>query len=97
MTLNVFIETLTENNPPQNISKILEALWHDGKGDWVAAHEIAQMQEGIQSYYRLHAYLHRKEGDNWNANYWYSRAKTTMPKISLAQEWTFLVQQQLGS
>lgn len=97
MTLNEFTQTLSENNPPQNISEILEALWHDGKGDWAAAHDIAQTQEGVQSYDRLHAYLHRKEGDNWNANYWYKRAKTTMPNLSLAQEWTFLVQEQLSS
>jgi hypothetical protein len=97
MKLEEFIETLPNNIPPQNISKILEALWHDGKGDWVAAHEIAQTQEGIQAYDRLHGYLHRKEGDNWNANYWYKRAKATIPNLSLAQEWVFLVQQELSS
>jgi len=77
------------------MSESLEALRHNEKGDWVAAHEIAQKQEGVQSYDRLHAYLHRKEGDNWNANYWYKRAKTIMPNLSLLQEWTFLVQEQL--
>ena len=95
MTLKEFTQTLSNDSPPQNISKVLEALWHDGKGDWITAHEIAQTQEGVQSYDQLHAYLHRKEGDNWNANYWYKRAKITMPDTNLVQEWTGLVQEQL--
>ena len=96
MTFPAFNQTLTETNPPQNISEILEALWHDAKGDWEAAHKIAQTQEGVQSYDRLHAYLHRKEGDNWNANYWYRRAKTTMPAMSLEQEWASLVEVEIS-
>ncbi len=96
MNFPEFTQTLTENNPPQNISKILVALWHDAKGDWEAAHDIAQTQEGVQSYDRLHAYLHRKEGDNWNANYWYRRAKTTMPDLSLAEEWASLVDTEIS-
>jgi hypothetical protein len=95
MTLVEFNKTLTENNPPPTISEILEALWYDAKGDWESAHNIAQSQEGVQSYDCLHAYLHRKEGDNWNANYWYRRAKTTMPEVSLAEEWNVLVNEAL--
>jgi hypothetical protein len=51
----------------------------------------------MQPYDRVHGYLHRKEGDNWNADYWYKRAKTTVPNLSLAQEWTFLVEEQLSA
>ena len=97
MTFAEFSKTLLDNNPPQNISEILEALWYDGKGDWESAHNVAQTQEGVQEYDYLHAYLHRKEGDNWNANYWYQRAKTTMPNMSLAEEWTFLVNVELNN
>lgn len=96
MTFLEFNQTLSQNKPSQNISEILEALWYDAKGDWESAHNIAQTQEGVQSYDRLHAYLHRKEGDNWNANYWYKRAKTTMPDLSLEEEWTFLVEAELS-
>jgi hypothetical protein len=96
MTIIEFNNSLTALNPPQNISEILEALWYDAKNDWEAAHDIAQSQEGTQVYDRLHAYLHRKEGDNWNANYWYRRAKTTMPNVSLEEEWTLLVNQFLS-
>ena len=53
------------------------------------------MKEGNQEFDRLHAYLHRKEGDNWNANYWYKKAKTTLPNMSLKEEWVFLVNVEL--
>jgi hypothetical protein len=39
----------------------------------------------------VHAYLHRKEGDIWNADYWYNRAKQTRPNVSLEKEWEQLV------
>ena len=96
MTFLEFNQTLTQNKPSQNISEILEALWHDAKGDWESAHTIAQSKEGVLSYDLIHAYLHRKEGDNWNANYWYRRAKTTMTDLSLEDEWTFLVEAELS-
>jgi hypothetical protein len=37
-----------------------------------------------------HANLHRKEGDLWNADYGYSKAKKTRPNISLEEEWESL-------
>ena len=95
MTYTEFIKTLSDKHPPENISEILKALWYDAKDDWEAAHNIAQSQEGVQSYDRIHAYLHRKEGDDWNANYWYRRAKTTLPAMSLAEEWEHLVKAQI--
>jgi hypothetical protein len=95
MTFSEFNQTLKETAPTNGITEILEALWFDAKGDWESAHNIAQSQEGVQSYDRLHAYLHRKEGDNWNANYWYRKAKATMPMMSLEQEWELLVNVEL--
>jgi hypothetical protein len=97
MNITEFNNTLQNQHPTKEFSEILEALWHDAKGDWEAAHNIAQTQEGVQEYDRLHAYLHRKEGDNWNANYWYRRAKTTMPDVSLEEEWALLVEKELSS
>ena len=35
----------------------------------------------------IHAYLHRKEGDVFNAEYWYNRAGKRRPDISLEKEW----------
>ena len=91
MTLSEFNNAITQNSFPTNENEILKALYYDAKGDWKSAHDIAQSQEGAPEYDRLHAYLHRKEGDDWNAKYWYRRAKTTMPKVDLATEWLGLV------
>ncbi len=96
MTFAAFNKTLLDNNPPQHISEILQALWYDAKGDWESAHNVAQAQEGVQEYDRIHAYLHRKEGDDWNANYWYQRAKTIKPAMSLSEEWNSLVSIELS-
>ena len=91
MTYSDFEKSLNESTPPTSMPILLRALWHDAKGDWEAAHNIAQSKEGTQAYDRLHAYLHRVEGDNWNAKYWYRRAGATMPKESLKEEWRSLV------
>jgi hypothetical protein len=97
MTLADFKNTLSQESPPQGISEILVALWYDANQQWDSAHDIAQSQEGTQPYDRLHAYLHRVEGDQWNANYWYNRAKSKMPQTSLAEEWESLVMLHLNS
>lgn len=91
MKIQEFKNSLQEIYPPLGLRDILKALWHDANGNWEAAHDIAQTQEGVQEYDLIHAYLHRKEGDNWNANYWYRRAKSKMPEVSLAEEWEDLV------
>lgn len=96
MNLTEFKASLTQNNPPVGVHELAHALWHDARGDWNAAHEIAQSHEGHLKYDALHAYLHRKEGDNWNANYWYRRAKRTMPATSLEAEWEALVNEFLA-
>lgn len=61
----------------QDIIDALEALKADQlkQGDaWRRAHELAQRHEGEPAYDRLHALLHRIEGDEGNAAYWYRRA-----------------------
>lgn len=96
MTFAEFDESRSQNTAPSNISPILKALWLDAKGDWEAAHDVAQSQEGEQSFDRLHAYLHRKEGDKLNADYWYRRAKTSTPSLSLEEEWHLMVIEELN-
>jgi len=86
MDLKTFLDTLKDVDAPQNLSYELQALWYDGKGDWERAHDIAQDIQG-KSGAHIHAYLHRKEGDQWNAAYWYRLAGQEMPKSSLEQEW----------
>lgn len=95
MTFEEFQRSLTDDTPPASLNPILEGLWYDGKEDWEAAHNIAQSAEGTPAYDRLHAYLHRKEGDTWNANYWYRRAGAATYTGSLLSEWETLVRQYL--
>lgn len=93
MTYSEFKTTLTNANPPSSSHELLVALWYDANEDWEKAHEIAQSNEGSKKYDQLHAYLHRKEGDNWNAKYWYTRAKSSVFSGTLAEEWEMLVKQ----
>ncbi|PWJ58466.1 hypothetical protein CLV98_104326 [Dyadobacter jejuensis] len=95
MTFDEFKASMTSSTPPATLPPLLKALWHDGNGDWEAAHQIAQSKEGNPSYDRIHAYLHRVEGDEWNAGYWYRRAGSKVFAGSLQEEWTALVQQHL--
>jgi hypothetical protein len=75
---------------PDNLSVYLKSLWNDGKGDWEQSHYIIQDVDDKDAAW-IHAYLHRKEGDTGNADYWYSRAGRKRPAISLQEEWEELV------
>jgi hypothetical protein len=72
------------------LSAALTALWHDARGDWEAAHRVAQ-DIGTPDGSWIHAYLHRKEGDAGNAAYWYRRAAKAVPSSSLDAEWEAIV------
>ena len=69
-------------------SGALQALWHDARGDWSAAHDRAQEDHSAARSW-VHAYLHRKEGDAGNAAYWYARAGRRPPPagLGLEREW----------
>lgn len=82
---NLFLETLNGNSPPAKWPKPLQAMWYDVKEDWHNAHEIAQDITNSNGDW-IHAYLHRKEGDVYNARYWYRRANKTFPDFSLEEE-----------
>jgi hypothetical protein len=90
MTYAQFRETLSLENPPENISPYLKSLWFDNKNDWEKAHTIIQdIEDNTASW--IHAYLHRKEGDNGNADYWYRRAGRKRPGTTLKEEWEDIV------
>ncbi len=42
MTLDLFLKTIDEENPPTGLSDTLQSLWWDKKGNWDTAHTIAQ-------------------------------------------------------
>jgi hypothetical protein len=71
-------------------------MWEDAKGNWSAAHSIAQEIEDETGSW-IHAYLHRKEGDLGNAGYWYRRAKQPTAHDTLEEEWTRIVSRLLGA
>lgn len=87
---------MKEDTLPNNLSPVLQALWHAGKDNWQAAHDIVEHLESMEASW-VHAYLHRVEGDQWNAGYWYRRAGKPMPDYSLDQEWNEIVDQVLNS
>lgn len=68
------MESLSADNPPAHFSAILKSLWYDAKGDWEKAHDQVDQLGGLDAAW-VHAYLHRKEGDLWNADYWYARRR----------------------
>jgi hypothetical protein len=87
--------SLTSSTPPE-VSLLLKAMWYDAKGDWNMAHNIAQDIHSKDGSW-VHAYLHRKEGDLYNAQYWYLRAGKKMPAYSLQQEWEEMITGLLGN
>jgi len=90
MTFQDFKNTLNQSSPPSEISPLLKALWFDARGEWDKAHDVAQEVNTPDGSW-IHAYLHRKEGDRSNAQYWYQRANKKLPVYSLEQEWEELV------
>ena len=95
MTFEEFRESVSWERPPREASLALAGLWWDAKGDWTRAHESAQQDEGPQGAW-VHAYLHRKEGDDGNAAYWYSRAGKNPARGPLEREWEEIVGALLG-
>jgi hypothetical protein len=90
MNRAAFQQSLQQASPPDGLTPALRALWWDGKDDWEKAHGCVD-HEGGQDAARVHAYLHRKEGDLANAGYWYRSAGAAVFKGSLAEEWAVLV------
>lgn len=89
MTLDELKDSLSAPQPPGNLPAPVLALWHDGRGDWDRAHEVAQDIHDRTGAH-VHAYLHRKEGDLGNALYWYRRAGVAPASGSLDDEWDSL-------
>ncbi|MCB0372896.1 MAG: hypothetical protein KDD31_07810 [Muricauda sp.] len=93
-SFEAFQNMLADQRPPQEWPLPLQALWYDAKGDWESSHDIAQdLSSQMGSW--IHAYLHRKEGDKWNARYWYDRANKPFPDYGLEEELKVLVEHNL--
>ena len=95
MNAEEFRASIASADPPEGLVAPLAALWWDGKGNWARAHGLVdslETQEGMA----VHAYLHRKEGVEWNTEYWYGRAGRHYRREALAAEWAALVDGLLG-
>lgn len=90
MQLEIFEQSIKNSLPPAGINVCLLALRYDAKGDWDKAHSMVDNLDDASAYW-VHAYLHRKEGDSWNADYWYRKAGKKKPDITLPQEWEIIV------
>ena len=90
-----FKASLSGAAPAPGLDAPLAALWWAAKGNWDAAHKIAQDEDDKVSAW-VHAYLHRVEGDLGNAGYWYRQAGRPVATDSLESEWERIVAALLG-
>jgi hypothetical protein len=89
MTLETFKASLQGAEPPPSLTPPIAALWWDGKGSWDRAHDLVDELESADAM-AVHAYLHRKEGNRGNADYWYRLAGRGYYRDSLEEEWEVL-------
>jgi hypothetical protein len=93
MEFEIFHQSLSSATPPAT-NIYLQSMWYDAKGDWDKAHALVDSLHDETACW-VHAYLHRKEGDLGNAEYWYRRAGKTRPSGSLQEEWELIVKELL--
>ena len=85
MEYNDFIKLTEKQKPSEKLSGIHLAIWYILKDNWDLAHETVQKLNTPVAC-RLHAYLHRVEGDLGNSDYWYGRASMEPTTASLETE-----------
>ncbi len=81
-----FKASLTASAPPTGLAPAVEALWYAANGYWERAHDAAQKRDDAAGAW-VHAYLHRIEGDEGNARYWYGRAGRKPSTAPHGKEW----------
>ncbi|WP_028297596.1 hypothetical protein [Olivibacter sitiensis] len=95
MDYSTFLDLLSKDTVPKELDVYLQALWWDARGNWERAHGLIQDLPDTKAA-RIHAYLHRKEGDLWNADYWYARAGAIRPAEPLNTEAKGLIEDLLA-
>jgi len=76
---------IDDAKPAERLSPEAKSLWFAKKGDWHAAHELAQDIETPTGAW-LHALMHLIEGDLGNARYWFAEAGRPVKKPSQVDE-----------
>ena len=93
MQYREFINSLKLDTCPGGLEPSLQALWFEAAGEWDTAHEIIQQVDDVMAA-RVHAYLHRKEGNERNSRYWHRQAGTVYPEdTGFQDEWDGLVRE----
>ena len=95
MTAKELRESMAGAEPPAGLSAPVEALWWEAKGEWARAHGLVDELESREGM-AVHAYLHRREGAEWNAEYWYKRAGKQFRREEMDDEWEALAEGLLG-
>ena len=90
MDVDTFKKSLDGDAPPAGAEGPLAALWHAAKGEWHKAHALIQDDDSKEAA-RVHAHLHRIEGDQDNADYWYRQANEPIAEMPIDQEWSSIV------
>ncbi|WKN43804.1 hypothetical protein [Tunicatimonas pelagia] len=86
MDIEEYKASLHQPKPSPDLNRPLQALWYAAKGNWHKAHELVQDEPDADSAW-VHAYLHRVEGDKFNAAYWYNRASRPISSETFNKEW----------
>jgi len=97
LTIDAFRGSLSAAAPPSGLGPALQALWWARRGDWNRAHDCVQQHEGQPDCDRVHAHLHRQEGDLSNASWWYQRVGRPVPAVPLQDEWNLLAAEMLAA
>ena len=90
MNLRSFRRSLEGDDPPEDLSPAMNALWYGARGDWERAHRIVQDESDPEAAW-VHAWLHRVEGDLDNARYWYGQAGRDPRTEPTGEEWQEIV------
>lgn len=92
VTYDELITSLSDRAPPKRSSDAVRAIWLAKKGDWDGAHRLVDsIRTSMGS--RIHAHLHRVEGDLSNARYWYRQAGVEPETGTLEDEWETLARE----
>lgn len=95
MTAKELRQSVAGAEPPEGLSVPVEALWWEAKGEWARAHGLVDEMETREGM-AVHAYLHRREGAEGNAEYWYARAGRQFRREKMDDEWDALAEGLLG-
>lgn len=90
MKFKDFKTSLRQKEPPAEFSLQLKAMWHESNGNWEKAHEIVQSDDSKLSAL-VHAYLHLKEGDISNSDYWYAVSGYKKSSDDVEEEKEFVI------